>query len=117
MRILRPLLMCAALGSVAQAAGRPTTVSAEGHAVMTGNRVQSLAQAKLSALKDAVGRVVQKLGGPAEGQDEAVDREIYARASTFVLRTTVLGDELDGSILNVTAQIDVDADALGKALG
>lgn len=117
MRILHPLLLCVALGGTVAAAGRPTTVTAEGHAVLTGTRGQALAMARVSALKDAVAHVVRQLGGPAEGEDDAIDREIYGNPVAFVSRSSVTSDELDGTILNVRASVDVDTDAVGKALG
>jgi len=118
MRILPAVLLCASLALTAQAAGHHVqTLTAEGHAVLTGNRNAARAQAKLVALKDAVGQVVRQLGGPNEGEDEVVDASIYARAAVFVVRATVLGDEADGSILNVSTSIDVDTDAVAQALG
>jgi hypothetical protein len=117
MRLLLALLMCAALGSVAQAAGRATTVTGEGHAVIAGDRGQAYAQAKQQALHDAVAQVVRSLGGPAEGEDEALDRALYARAATFCLRATVLDDDVDGTILNLRSSVVVDADAVARALG
>jgi hypothetical protein len=117
MRTYSALVLSLAIGSAAHAAGRPTTVNAEGHAVFAGSREQTLAQAKLSSLKDAVGHVVQKLGGPAEGEDDEIDQAVYDKASTFVLRTTLLYEDVDGTILNVRCSVEVDADAVARALG
>jgi hypothetical protein len=116
MRILSALIW-GLLASTALAAGRPTVVTAEGHGVVTGNRAVALSQAKMAALKDAIGKVVAKLGGPAEGEDETIDLTIYGKAPSFAPHATILSEEVDGTILNLRVSVEVDQDAIALALG
>jgi hypothetical protein len=99
------------------ALAKKTTLSASGQAVVAGNREVARAQAINSALRRAVGDVVAQLGGPAEGDDAAIDRNVYQRAAAYIPSSTVVTENQDGTIYSVEVTVDVDRDAVLAALG
>jgi hypothetical protein len=99
------------------ALAKKTTLSASGQAVVAGNRQVARAQAINSALRRAVGDVVAQLGGPAEGDDAAIDRNVYQRAAAYIPSSTVVTENQDGTIYSVELTVDVDRDAILAALG
>src|SRR5258706_8946864 len=104
------VFIVANLAQVAQAAAR-RTVSASGQAVITkGQRGVARAQAINGALRSAVGQVVQQLGGPAEGDDAATDKNVYERAAAYVPSSTVVTENVDGTILTVELNVDIETD-------
>lgn len=103
--------------SGARAEARRTSVTAEGHAVVTGgNRALARAQAVRGALRAAVGQVVASLGGAADGEDVATDHGVYDRAAAFVPRSSVVAEDVDANIYTVQLSADVDVDAVHVAL-
>src|SRR5678816_4567634 len=66
----------------------------------------------LSASGQAVGDVVAQLGGPAEGDDSAIDKTIYQRAAAYIPSSTVVTENQDGTIYSVELSVDVDRDAV-----
>ncbi len=102
----------------APAYARKTTVTAEGQAVVAGgNRALARSQAINAALRRAVGDVVAQLGGPAEGDDSTIDKNIYGRAAAYIPSSTVVTENQDGTIFSVELTVDVDKEAILAALG
>jgi hypothetical protein len=112
-RLIVPVLLLVS-GS---AHARRSTVVARGQSVIAGNRALARAQAVNVALRRAVGDVAATLGAPAEGEDAAVDRAVYARAAAFVPASQVTSEDADGNVLEVELRVDVDVEALEVALG
>lgn len=107
------VLLC--ISGIAEA--RRVTVSARGQAVRAPSVQLAHAQAINQALRHAVEQVVQSLGGPAEGEDAAVDKAVYARAAAFVPRSMVASEEEDGNVEEVEVTVEIDVDAVQVALG
>jgi hypothetical protein len=103
------------VGGVAEA--KRTTVVAKGQSVIAGGKAIARAQAINAALRHAVEQVAQSIGAPAEGEDAAVDKAVYARAAAFVPATQVTGEEVDLNVIEVEVTVEVDVDALTVALG
>jgi hypothetical protein len=113
----RALVVLTLLGLAAPAEAKRVTVSAHGQSVMSGGAQMARAQAINAALRHAVEEVAQSIGGPAEGEDPAIDRAVYARAAAFVPRSVVASDDVDGNVLEVQVDVEVDVGALEVALG
>ena len=75
------------------------------------------AKAINAALRHALEQLTQSLGGPAEGDDSLIDKAIYSRAAAFVPRSTVVNEDIDGNVMEVEVNVEVDVDALTVALG
>jgi hypothetical protein len=117
--MLRNLAVVAAIiVSAAPAHAKKTTVSASGQAVVAaGGKAMARSQAINAALRKAVGDVVQQLGGPGEGDDAAIDKNVYQRAAAYIPSSTVVTENQDGTIYSVEVTVDVDRDAVLAALG
>jgi hypothetical protein len=117
--MLRNLAVVAAIVvSAAPAYAKKTTVSASGQAVVAaGGKAMARSQAINAALRKAVGDVVQQLGGPGEGDDAAIDKNVYQRAAAYIPSSTVVTENQDGTIYSVEVTVDVDRDAVLAALG
>jgi hypothetical protein len=96
---------------------KKTTVSASGQAVVSGNKQVARSQAINAALRRAVGDVVGQLGGPTEGDDATIDKNVYQRAAAYIPSSTVVTENQDGTIYSVEMTVDVDRDAVLAALG
>jgi hypothetical protein len=102
----------------APAHAKKSTVSASGQSVVAGgNKQLARAQAINAALRNAVGEVVGQLGGPSEGDDATIDRNVYQRAAAYIPSSTVVTENQDGTIYSVEMTADVDRDAVLAALG
>jgi hypothetical protein len=112
-------LLVAVVALVASNAhAKRTSVTAKGQAVIAGgNKALARANAINSALRHAVEQAAQSIGGPAEGDDSAVDKAVYQRAAAFVPRSTVVNEDVDGTVMEVEVTVDVDLEALQTALG
>ena len=118
LRTLSAALAASLIVAAAPAQARKTTVTAQGQAVVAGgNRALALSQAINSALRHALGEVVAQLGGPGEGDDAAIDKNVYQRAAAYVPSSTVGTENQDGSIYSVELSLEVDRDAVLASLG
>src|SRR5579859_4051120 len=111
------VVAAAAVVAAAPAYAKKTTLSASGQAVVAGGKALARSQAINAALRKAVGDVVQQLGGPAEGDDATIDRNVYQRAAAYIPSSTVVTENQDGTIYSVELTVDVDKDAVLAALG
>src|SRR5437868_11869061 len=99
--MLRNFIVVAAIAVAAPAFAKKTTLSASGQSVVAGSKAMARAQAINAALRKAVGDVVTQLGGPAEGDDATIDRNIYQRAAAYIPSSTVVTENQDGTIYSV----------------
>jgi hypothetical protein len=114
--MLRTVFLCILVSAPALA--KKVTISASGQSVVAGgNKQLARAQAINSALRRAVGDVVAQLGGPSEGDDSAIDQNVYSRAAAYIPSSTVVTENQDGTIYSVEVTADVDKDAVLAALG
>src|SRR5260370_20368669 len=93
------------------AEARRTTVSASGQAQIGRHRTPLVrAQAINQALRRAVEKAAELLGGPAEGEDPRTDQLVYDRLALFVPRTAVIAEHVEDRVLTVELSVDVDLD-------
>ena len=110
------LLLLSIVSTVAQA--RPVSVTAHGEAIVVKNQRAQAEQAAVDrALHEAVTQMVQSLGGPAEGEDAAVDAAIFARIDPFIVSHRIASQNSDGNVLEVEVAVEINRDALSAALG
>src|SRR4051794_19913075 len=116
--MLRQLCIIVCLAVAVPASAKKTTLSASGQSVVAaGNKQLARSQAVNGALRKAVGDVVAQLGGPAEGDDATIDKNVYQRAAAYIPSSTVVTENQDGTIYTVELTVDVDRDAVLAALG
>jgi hypothetical protein len=119
MRLL-PLVACVVIVvfGAAPAFAKKTTLTASGQAVVAaGGKQLARSQAINAALRSAVGTVVAQLGGPGEGDDDTIDKNVYQRAAAYIPSSTVITENQDGSIFTVEVTVDVEKDLVLAALG
>src|SRR5262245_51375479 len=110
-------LLVVALCAVRAEARRSPFVS-QGQAVIAGgNCALARSQSIQVALRPALAQALATLGGPSEGEDVGVDKTSYARAAAFVPASTVVNEAVDGNVLEVELNVEVDLEALRIALG
>ena len=117
MRTASLLLASSLLVVAAPASARNRSVAASGNAVVVGSPAQARTQAVNAALKKAVEEVAVSLGGPREGDNGAADRALYERAFSFVRASTVTNENVDGTILTVELNAEVDEAQVAAAIG
>jgi hypothetical protein len=116
-RLTSTLLVAVVALTASNAEARRTTVTAKGQSVVAGNKAMARANAINAALRHAVEQAAQSLGGPAEGDDSAIDKAVYARAAAFVPHSTVNDESIDGTVMEVEVTADIDLEGLQTALG
>jgi hypothetical protein len=118
MQRLTSALVVAVVAFASNAEARRTTVTAHGQSVIAGgNRAMARANAINAALRHAVEQAAQSIGGPAEGDDSAIDKAVYQRAAAFVPKSSVNDESVDGTILEVEVTADIDLEGLQTAIG
>jgi hypothetical protein len=122
MRVSKSMSVLLAIGlSIAcwssPAEARRTTVSAIGQASIGAHRTPLVrAQAINQALRRALEKASELVGGPVEGEDPMADKLVYDRLAAFVPRTAVIAERVEDRVLTVELSVDVDLDALEAAL-
>jgi hypothetical protein len=111
------LVACSLLVAAAPALARTRQVAVSGNAVVVGAPRQARSQAVAVALRKAVEEVAVALGGPREGESAAADHALYERAPAFVRSSLVTNESVDGTIMTIDLQADVDADQVAQVIG
>ncbi|HZS36289.1 MAG TPA: hypothetical protein VFF06_05655 [Polyangia bacterium] len=118
MKNVSALAALACMLAAAPAQARRTTVSAIGQAQIGPHRTPLVrAQAINQALRRALEKAAELIGGPSEGEDPAADKLVYDRLAAFVPRTAVIAERVEDRVLTVELSVDVDLDALEAAFG